>query len=425
MSNKQIKVTLKTLTPLWTGDAWGRCEELKLTGIIGSLRWWFEALVRGMGYKACDSTGDRCQVEIKNPEDVLKIHKKICPVCYLFGTTGWKSRFAVSVLKNESVLSKPYNERIVVNINGGKSWYYESGLMGDATLKVQYDDKMITGELKEFHGTEKILTMKDVFPSILRILLYLISEYGMLGAKTSMGYGVVKFKIDNNDISVTEDDWKNFENYLKLSNKFEGDINRLPNLKDFFFVKFNVTDSIDNVINNVKGFFRYQDGVIETDIINKWKEKNWCLTSPVVRKPIRKEIKKKFKGNNALRHFLMGNIQKIKALKEKDPTRFSAIQVSHIYKKNNNLEFRIYGWLPDIKPINGNVDDIIKLLQKIFEEVPWKEKERKENRRITKTNYFPSQIQSSICWNSSNNLSLVNDNIKDLFNIPEVLNHEI
>ncbi|GAB6161042.1 hypothetical protein JCM12298_02010 [Desulfothermus naphthae] len=60
MEGKSIKVTFKTLTPLWTGDAWGESNELKLTGIIGSLRWWFEALVRGMGYKASDSTGAQC-----------------------------------------------------------------------------------------------------------------------------------------------------------------------------------------------------------------------------------------------------------------------------------------------------------------------------------------------------------------------------
>ena len=69
---KTIKVTFNTLTPLWTGDAWGECRELKLTGIIGSLRWQFEALVRGMEYKACDSTSEnKCKVEVKNVNDIL------------------------------------------------------------------------------------------------------------------------------------------------------------------------------------------------------------------------------------------------------------------------------------------------------------------------------------------------------------------
>ena len=390
---KDIKVTFNTLTPIWTGDAWGECNKLKLTGIIGSLRWWFETLVRGMGYKACYSTGDKCEVEIKNPEDVFNIHEKICPVCYLFGTTGWKSRF--SVVTGNNTLSKLYNGKVVVKINGGSGWHYESGLMGEVTFKFQYDETIL----------------KETFSSILRILLYLISEYGMLGAKTSMGYGVVKFQIKGNDISVTEDDWKNFEDYLQLfdknkikdlKDKEKKKQEELPSLKDFFFMKFNVTNSIDNVINNVKKFFNYQNRVIETKAIDKWKEKNWCITSPVVRKSIREEIKKKFKGNDDLRHFLMGNIQKIKALKEKDPTRFSAIQVSHIYKKNNNLEFRIYGWLPDIKPINGNVDGIIELLTELFENSPpW-------------NSNLPSTIRNNICWDESG-LKKVNSNIESLF----------
>ena len=217
MSSKEIKVTFETLTPLWTGDAWRKCDQLKLTGILGSLRWWFEALVRGMGYKACDSTGDKCQVEIKNPEDVLNIQEKICPVCYLFGTTGWKSRFSVSVENNN--LLKSYNGKVLVRINRGKNWYYESGLMGDVGLKFNYDENIILGVLKEQNEDEKILTLKDLFPSILKILLYLVSEHGMLGAKTSMGYGVVKIQNNisiQNDISISEDDWNKFENYLKL-----------------------------------------------------------------------------------------------------------------------------------------------------------------------------------------------------------------
>ncbi|HHF52316.1 MAG TPA: type III-B CRISPR module RAMP protein Cmr1, partial [Candidatus Aminicenantes bacterium] len=38
---------IKTLTPIWTGGVGGRCDRLHETGIIGSLRWWYEAIVRG------------------------------------------------------------------------------------------------------------------------------------------------------------------------------------------------------------------------------------------------------------------------------------------------------------------------------------------------------------------------------------------
>ncbi len=434
---KTLKVNLKTLTPLWTGDAWREGKELKLTGIIGSLRWWFEALVRGMGYKACDSTSEnKCKVEVKNVNDFLDIQKKICPVCFLFGTTGWKSRFSVEVGENN--LQMLYNGKVVVKINGGRGWHYEAGLMGDAELAFKYDD-ITLGE-----KDNKIISLGDVLPSILKILLSLIGNHGMLGAKTAMGYGVVEFKIDNSELSVSDEDWENFKTYLSFFNsKFREGIKNLPNLKNFFFVKFRVNDSIDNVIKNVKPFFSYQDGIIETDTISKWKDKNWCITSPVVRKCLRcifrgqysdkvcwlnrgcsrnywrnyygeNNTRNKEKNNNydssitidnlgigknhtqKIRHFLMGST--------KEP-EFSAIQVSHVYRNGEDLEFRIYGWLPDNYSLKGKVSDIIELLQKIFSDIPWKERDNKDKKE--KFSLLPSRILENICWNSSS-LSLIN-----------------
>jgi len=403
MSSHNIKLRINILTPLWTGDVWRKCKELRLTGIIGSLRWWFEALVRGKGYKSCNSTGEnKCKVEVKNVNDFLDSQKNICPVCFLFGTTGWKSRFSVEISNDN--LRKVYNGKVIVKINGGRGWHYEAGLMGEAELVFKYDD-IILGE-----KDSKVISLSDVFPSVLKLLLSLIENHGMLGAKTAMGYGVVEFKIDGKEISVGKDDWKNFETYLSFFNsKFKKEIKDLPNLKDFFFVKFKVNDSIDNVIKYVKSFFSYQDGIIETDAISRWKDKNWCITSPVVRKEIRKQIRTNFKDNDNLRHFLMGST--------KEP-EFSAIQVSHVYKNGGNLEFRIYGWLPDNDSLKGKVSDVIELLQKVFNDIPWKERENKDEKgKFVKVSLLSSRIFKNICWNSSS-LSLINsvERIEQLLN---------
>lgn len=50
-----LQITLKTLTPLWTGGVDQTCDRLHETGLIGSLRWWYEALVRGLGEHICNS----------------------------------------------------------------------------------------------------------------------------------------------------------------------------------------------------------------------------------------------------------------------------------------------------------------------------------------------------------------------------------
>lgn len=53
---REYTVKIKPLTPLWTGDAERKSGTLRETGIIGSLRWWYEALIRGLGGTACDPT---------------------------------------------------------------------------------------------------------------------------------------------------------------------------------------------------------------------------------------------------------------------------------------------------------------------------------------------------------------------------------
>ena len=77
---------LQALTDIWTGDARPDRKRLILTGIMGSLRWWFEVLVRGLGGTACDPSATECQV------------KNHCPVCELFGCAGWARKFRFQVL---------------------------------------------------------------------------------------------------------------------------------------------------------------------------------------------------------------------------------------------------------------------------------------------------------------------------------------
>ncbi|WP_347241982.1 type III-B CRISPR module RAMP protein Cmr1 [Thermus sp.] len=94
MEHKEWK--LKALTDIWTGDEERRGDRLVPTGLMGSLRWWFEVLVRGLGGKACDPTldGVRCPDANKNPPDP----GHHCVVCELFGCTGWARKFRLMVV---------------------------------------------------------------------------------------------------------------------------------------------------------------------------------------------------------------------------------------------------------------------------------------------------------------------------------------
>jgi len=91
-----IEFKLKALTDIWTGDVNRQGNRLIATGLLGSIRWWFEVLVRGLGGKACDPTlpGVRCPASSKTPSEP----GHHCVVCELFGCTGWARKFRFEVL---------------------------------------------------------------------------------------------------------------------------------------------------------------------------------------------------------------------------------------------------------------------------------------------------------------------------------------
>lgn len=104
---------LRALTDIWTGTAHVEqsvrrsnrqeladvisADRLISTGLLGSLRWWFEVLVRGLGGAPCDpSNQNAC------------LGKDHCVVCEFFGCTGWarKFRFDVRDAQGQLISSK-------------------------------------------------------------------------------------------------------------------------------------------------------------------------------------------------------------------------------------------------------------------------------------------------------------------------------
>ena len=109
-----IIVRLRTVTPLWTGDIDRQSEQVKETGIAGSLRWWYEVLVRGLGGYACDPTDDsRCHFDDNayaatgNVADGLQ---DVCAACRLFGCTGWSSKLRILVRDGEGRTNPNLNQ---------------------------------------------------------------------------------------------------------------------------------------------------------------------------------------------------------------------------------------------------------------------------------------------------------------------------
>jgi len=169
-----MEFKLKTLTPIWTGGVEGKCDRLHETGIIGSLRWWYEALVRGLGGYACDPTSDkRCRLDQrkffkaidagKDAEHALD--EQICPACKLFGCTGWGRKIKITI-----------NHSNIQDVNVG--------------FEGKFSIKFV--EIKTLTDEEKWLLDKT---------LYLINKYGTIGARCTLkpsdkpyyrDYGIVR-----------------------------------------------------------------------------------------------------------------------------------------------------------------------------------------------------------------------------------------
>lgn len=82
-----MKLILQTLMPLWTGGAEGRSvDRVHETSLVGALRWWTEAIVRGLGSMACDPDP---RGEPGCPDN----ERNHCAVCELFGCTDWRRKF--------------------------------------------------------------------------------------------------------------------------------------------------------------------------------------------------------------------------------------------------------------------------------------------------------------------------------------------
>ncbi len=203
-------ITLKTLTPLWTGGADGRSDRLHTTGIIGSLRWWYEAIVRGLGGYACDPTSEkadeRSEFDTKAYEqakreklseiEVLQAGlKTLCPVSYLFGTTGWARLFQMQAINIPTTplhfrTSLPMNQSWLKRVFGGESQNIDNLRVPHGELELRFVPR---GHAAEYAQSQFLLALRFAI------------DYGGLGARLQHGFGqcnlVVPTDLQTQDIA--------------------------------------------------------------------------------------------------------------------------------------------------------------------------------------------------------------------------------
>jgi len=321
-----MKIRIKT--PIWTGDIDLKSDLLHSTGIIGSLRCWTEAILRGIGKFACDPTGDKCV-----PKEINKA-MQYCPACLIFGATGIRRLFRLEISGGEKLFDggainiKPDDRK--------RGWYLGSGLIGEIDVNI-------------------IPLDRDFDENLVLVPLTIASNWGGIGAKTQHGYGVVeladKVGLRFENFQEALDKILKRERLQKLNIKERNETNdALPNIKEMFFAKVQF-----EVQNN--DWWKEVDGIKPTS--NDPRIKKWITTgsvpiSPAIKNWLRfgKQIKTKngkllhvspFSevSNSTTSNWLFGE-------SKDDKKSASKINVSCAYRINNTTwEFRIWGWIPE------------------------------------------------------------------------------
>jgi len=192
----------KTLTPIWTGGAGRNSDRPRETGIIGSLRWWYEGIVRALGGAVCDATADdaskRCIFEQKRGETFHDAYMRLCPACRLFGCTGWRRRFRLEIAGLE-----PQDLFFVASSGvyvAAGNWLWRmfggeelGGTRSDrnAGVTFTFGAQTLWGE----QATLRVVPLGDDQEGTLARVAFLldtVARWGALGAKPQHGFGQVQ-----------------------------------------------------------------------------------------------------------------------------------------------------------------------------------------------------------------------------------------
>lgn len=340
----KIEKKIETRTPVWTGDTAKRCGRLRETGLLGSLRWWFEVVVRGLGGCACDPTAKErsgggqgaCPFDADRYEEGRRANKPplaaagaagLCPACQVFGATGWRKLFQLEVANSQlqAVMDGPDMGLLLPSGRAG-GWYILPALYGTFTLAFHFRPEM-----------------DKPHQQLLLATLRLMEHWAAIGAKETNGYGVFRVT-DGPKFELPE------ENPFPRSQKAPGGGgDTLPSLTDFFFAKIRFRVKQDDWWQKFKEVELATDPTlpchdhksrpIKKEHLQRWFKNGTFPLSPIIRNWLRYTWYPKLNFPKSFEYLLFGTV-------ERDRRR-AAIGISHAYRvSGNEWEFRIWGHRP-------------------------------------------------------------------------------
>ncbi len=303
-----MDVRIKTLTPLWTGGVAGKVDRIHETGILGSLRWWYEAIVRGLGGKACDPSQGECRFDADKYKKSEATDERqrlrdagLCDVCQVFGATGWRRRFRLDVHFAEGEVSDAsimhtirLHGRQYSRDKGNKprtpTWYFRAPSPNSNETRPNTP--------KEGSFNIKIQSLDSHFSAeVIAGLIQFIADWAALGARTQMGFGVIELQNGRIDTRPLYD-WLNpvADSHSCL---------KLPSLRNIFLAR---------ILNKDGKPFK------EEDTFN-----------------LKYDLRRLFE-KDCVRRFIMGKVENEERIAAK-------IKMSRPY--NDGCEMRVWGWIPE------------------------------------------------------------------------------
>ena len=297
----RVHIEMQTISSVWSGGPDRRSNRLRVSSLVGCLRWWYEVLVRGVGGRACDPAEYSCRYD---PHSAAPF-ADVCDVCRLFGAGGWARRFRL-VLDADGTQLRPEAPP-----PGARSGADEQSLRfrpsndlppGPARSTWILPGAPLEGRIAlEIVPFDQAAAREEV-PALVSGLFQFVAYWGSIGGRPSFGLGDVEL------LAPREEDLGRLQRHL-LALAGDAGYPQLPSLRNMFFAAVAAPSAAWQEVFNLKY---------------------------TLRRVFREEAP--FAGNTQLRHSLLG---------WQGRGNEGAASKVRIIRPRADGEMRVWGWCPE------------------------------------------------------------------------------